>query len=540
MRRAIHAAVSVALLLVAACQRQDGGNEAPPRMESPAQIPVYQSRVALPVVIPMATLERLVNEEVPTRLVTINRDFDVCIQPARVKIGQRRIAVTPTIRCRIVGQVDRGRIRLSANGRDASAIRMTMPVSATVAAKDIGRIIKQETATAAADVRAVIRIRLDDRWQPVVRIQVDYSWTNKPGIDFLGRRITFAGKADPELEKIIRDLERKLPAKIATLGLEKQMAEVWKQGFTAISINRENPEVWLRLTPTQLSSGGFVVQGNRLVARLALDAGTETFLGPRPADPTPTPLPPLARIKPGDYGVRFAAPVVADFAELEPILEEELEKLSGQVIDVPVAGRVEVRFGRPTVYTTADGKLAIGLPIRAKAARQFLSTRGTVWLTGTPVNEPNSRKVRVTNLAIAGDADSMSGSLLLAVAGSPRVIATIETALTHDFEGDFQKLLAKINTVLAGLPIGPFVAVAKVEGVKNGVVQPIGQGLFMPVEAYGTAELRYDPAGVKKIMAQRQVDREARAARRAEREAEEARALAEPKTASPVPASATP
>lgn len=506
-------------LLLAACSGRDGGNEAPPRMQADATIPVFDSRVALPVVIPLATLERMVNQEVPRRLVTIDRDYDVCIQPARVRIGQRRIAVTPTIRCRIVGQVDRGRIRLSAQPGDQNGIRLTMPVSATVTAKDIGRIIRQETGTAAAEVRAVLNLSLNEQWEPVARIRVDYDWTEKPGIEILGRRLTFARRADPELARIIADLERKLPGQIRTLGLEQQAADVWAKGFTSVSINRENPEVWLRLTPRELSSGGFRVEGQQLVARLALEAGTETFLGPRPPDPMPTPLPPLARLQPGDYGVRFAAPVVADFSELEPVLEEELRKLSGEAFEVPVVGRVEVRFGRPTVYTTAGGKLAIGLPMRVKAARRFLSTRGTIWFTGIPVNEPDSRKVRIEQLAIAGDADTMSGDLLLAVAGSPRVIASIETALAHDFEGDFQKLMDKINVVLAGLPVGDFVATARVEGVRNGVVQPIGQGLFMPVEAFGTARLRYDPAGVRQIMAQREKDREARRAARAEREA---------------------
>lgn len=532
MKRFPRLLAAVFALALAACSGREGGNEAPPRLEADAEIPVFESRVALPVTIPLATLERMVNEEVPRRLVTIDRAYDVCVQPARIRIGTRRIAVTPTIRCRIVGQVDRGPIRLAPDPRDPSAIRLSFPVSASVAAKDIGRIIRQETGTAAAEVRAVLNLRLDKQWQPNARIRIDYDWTEKPGVEILGRRFTFAGRADPVLERHIADLERKLPAKLRSLGLEKQAAEVWAQGFTSVSINRRNPEVWLRLTPRQLSSGGFQVEGNQLVARLALEAGTETFLGPRPPDPAPTPLPPLGRLQPGSYGVRFAAPVVADFAELEPVLAEELEKLADQPIEVPVVGQVKVGFGEPTLYTTTGGKLAIGLPLKVKARRQLFSTRGTVWLTGRPVNEPNSRKVRVTGLAIAGDADSVAGNLLLSVAASPRMLASIETALSHDFEGDFQKLMKKINKVLAALPIGDFVAASKVEGVRNGVVQPIGQGLFMPVEAYGEAELRYDPAGVREIKARRERDREERAARRAEREAAQA---GNPKAAEPAP-----
>ncbi len=526
----------VLLVPLGACSLRRGGNEAPPRLETEAEIPAFESRVALPVAVPMATLERIINEEVPRRLVTINREFDVCIKPARIKIGERRIKVTPTIRCRIEGHVDRGPIRLSGVAGQPGAIRFTMPVSATVAAKDIGRIIPKETATAAADVRAILRLRIDESWRPVARIEVDYDWTEKPGIELLGQRITFARRADPQLARLIADLERKLPERMAGLGLKEQAAAAWARGFTSVSINRENPEVWMRLTPQRLSAGGFSVEGNRLVARLALEAGTETFLGRRPPDPEPTPLPPLARLAPGDFGVRFAAPVVADFAELEPVLEKELDKLSGKPFDVPVAGRVDVRFERPTVYATEGGKLAIGLPMRVNAARQLFSTRGTVWLTGRPVNEPDSRKVRVTDLAIAGDTETMTGDLLLMVAGSPRVTSAIEAGLEHDFEGDFEKLMVKINRVLGALPIGDFVATARVDGVRNGVVQPVGQGLFMPVEAYGRAELRYDPAAVRQILAQRAAERKERAARRAATEAE----MAGPAAAGAPPAAPAP
>jgi len=506
--------------LLVACSLGSGGNEAPPRADTPADIPAFDSRIALPVSIPLADLERLLNDAVPTRLVTIDRDFDVCVKPTRVKIAGARIPVTPPIRCRIVGQIDRGPVRLVPE-TTGDSIGIRMPVSASVTAKDVGRVLR-ETATGSAEVRARLTISFNEQWQPIVKIDVDYDWTDKPGIDFLGRRITFAGKADPELARIIATVERDLPAKLKDLGLDKQLAGAWAKGFTSVSVNRENPEVWLRLTPRQLGFGGFRVEGDRLVARLALDAGTETFLGARPPNPTPTPLPPLATLAEGDYGVRFAAPVIADFAELEPVLEAELQKLSGETFAVPVAGEVNVRFGRPTIYTTEGGKLAIGLPMRVKAGRSIFSTRGTVWLTGRPINEVGSRKIRIEELAIAGDADSLSGDLLLAVAGSPRVIASITTALDLDLEGDFQKLITKINTVLQALPIGDFVATATVDGVNNGAVQPIGQGLFLPVEAYGSAALRYDPAKAQQVFEQRAIARAEREAARAEREAQAA------------------
>jgi hypothetical protein len=218
------------------------------------------------------------------------------------------------------------------------------------------------------------------------------------------------------------------------------------------------------------------------------------------------------------------------------VLHKELAKLSERPIELPAVGRVDVRFDRPTIYATTGDRLAIGIPMQVGLERGDVSARGTIWLTGRPINQPDSRKVRVTDLSIAGDSDSTSVNLLLAAAGSPPVLAAIETALTHDFEGDFQKLMAKINKVLAGLPIGDFVASATVEGVRNGKVQAIGQGLFLPVEAYGKATLAHDPEGVRRILAQRQKDREARAARRAAEQAAGQTAAAEGSGGQPGPA----
>ncbi len=463
----------------------------------------------MPVSAPLADLEALINKEVPLVLADIDRQEKVCVPAARLTvclkhktpcrgeacksvpcaIGFQRAKITPDMSCRIVGQVRRGPIRLSGSG---PVLRLTMPVSAEVSAKDVGRIIKSETATAAAEVRAIVRLDTSADWQPTAKIDIDYSWTQKPGIELLGRRITFAGKADPALAKIIARLESELPGHLRGLGFRSRIEEAWSRAFTSISLNRRNPAAWMRVTPKRLGHGGYRVEGQDLVLLVGLEATTETFLGDRPPDPPPTPLP--ARVVLGEStGLRFRLPVVADYAQLEPVLERELKQLAAAPVDVPVVGPTRVRFGTPTIYTTTGGKLAVGLPIRASTRGQLIFTKGTVWFTGLPWNEPNSRRVKVRDLEIVGDAQGLSGSLLLQVARAPAVRAQLESGLAQDFEGDFQKLLVKIDRALTEKRVGDFVLNVAVKEVRNGVVQPVGQGLYMPVEAFGDAELRYRP-----------------------------------------------
>jgi hypothetical protein len=186
-------------------------------------------------------------------------------------------------------------------------------------------------------------------------------------------------------------------------------------------------------------------------------------------------------------------PVVADYAELEPVLEKALHKLSKKPLTLPGIGAVEPEFGDVIMYATTGSRLAIGMKMRVATPGRWIDARGTVWVTGQPFNEPGSRRVQVRDLRVEGNADSPSFRLLLAVARAPAVNAAIGNALSQDFERDFAKLLDKAGRAISDKQLGPFVLAARIDQVRNGVVYPAGQGLYMPVDAVGTGSLRFAP-----------------------------------------------
>jgi Domain of unknown function (DUF4403) len=464
----------VLALLLAGCSR-DSSNPAPPRVTAPADIPVGDSAIAVPISARIADLEQLVNAEVPQTLVTINETKPACV----------KLPVIGNVSCRLQGEVTRGRIRITGKG---DRLKLSMPVDAIISAKDIGKVIKSETATAAAVVVADVRLTSIGDWQPSAKVAIDYRWTRKPGIDFLGKRITFAGRADPELQKLLKRLEASVP------NHRDKLANAWSKGFTSIKLNDHNPPVWLRLTPEQLRFRRYHIEKGVITLELGATARTETFVGERPADPPATPLPPHApyQIAP-DTGFRFHIPVIADYAELEPVLEKALKKLEKKPISLPNFGDVRAEFTKVTLYPTTGSRLAIGLGLKVKTPRGWLDPRGTVWVTGQPFNEPGSQRVKVRDLRIAGSPDSASFGVLLAVAQSVGVRAAVTNALSEDFSRDYNHILAKAGDAIAQKRLGDFVLTATIADVKNGVIYPAGQGLYMPVDATGTAALRFDP-----------------------------------------------
>lgn len=494
--------------LLAACGDRTS-NPAPPRLTSVSPIQPQSSTIVVPISASIADLEAQLNAEVPQTLVEIDKQTE-CVKAARVtacvvpkleckglkcrktgcEVGLDDAKVTPDISCRIVGQVTRGPISLSGSG---DVIRLAMPVSATVAARDVGGILKSETATAAAEVRAAIRLGMTGDWQPTAKVDIDYDWTEKPGISLLGARITFAGRADPELAKVIARLQARIPVELARLHPRERIDTAWRKGFTAVMLNRTNPPVWLRIAPQQLHYDGYRLDDGKLVLKLAVLAKTETFIGKRPPDPPATPLPPPSRIA-ADTGFRVHIPVVADYDQLEPVLARALTKLARQPVELPGVGAVKVEFGRVSIYATNGGRLAIGVAMTVTSPAGLVQARGTVWATGIPYNEPGSQRVLVRDLRIDGRGDDAAFDVLLAVMQAPTVQAELRGGLSQDFARDYAKLLVKIDRALTEKRLGDFVLSADITGVRNGVVTPFGQGLYMPVDAEGAGTLRYAPA----------------------------------------------
>ena len=263
------------------------------------------------------------------------------------------------------------------------------------------------------------------------------------------------------------------------------------QAFTSLQLNRSNPPVWMRITPQELQYGGYEVRGRKLVLNLGMKAITETFVGDRPADPAAKPLPTVRPLNQNRGALLFYIPVIADYAQLEPVIQKALIKRSARPFDVPGIGPMFAQFGRVTAYGTSGGRIAVGVSFSAApSGNPKGAAHGTVWITGLPVNPENTRNVSFTEVRIYGTTDSTKTNLLLKLANAPGLSQTIAEALAQNFSKDYAELMDKISRAIDDKREGNLLIRARIDNVRTGSLVAAGEGLYLPVWGSGAASIQ--------------------------------------------------
>ena len=481
-RNPLAPAILATFAMLAACSGQSK-DAAPPRVNTPVEIKQSPSLITVPVEVGLSELSAALDRQVPKRLWSIDRPDQICVASKGVDLGIATVK-TPKLRCHITGTVMRGPMRLSGQGE---TLRLAIPLHAIVHAENIGGVI-DETATADAMAHAVIHINLQKDWTPRGTVDIRYDWSDAPHVDILGQRIEFAEEADRKLKPIVAKLERELPGHLNKLAVRRRVDAAWRSAFTVLSLNRQNPPVWMRITPQQLQYGGYEVAGNKLRILLGMKALTETFVGDKPEPSPPTALPVMVPLKGNAGRMVFFIPVIADYRQLEPVLMKALRKRSARSFDVPGVGAVRALFKGATIYGTTGGRIAVGVTFAAnRIAVGGKPTNGTVWLTGLPVNRENSHEVRIADVAVSGTTDMTGGDLILKLANAPGVAQFIADSLEQNFESDFEDLLKKVELAIANEREGDFAIQAKIINIRTGKISASGQGLLLPTRIEGTA-----------------------------------------------------
>ncbi|WP_068080399.1 DUF4403 family protein [Novosphingobium rosa] len=464
----------------------------PPRATEMAVPPAISSTIAVPLSSDLGVLQRLLEQEIPQDLWTIDQPGATCAQPQKVRLFGADIGVTPKLKCHIVGVARRGAITLHGQGQ---VIVADLPITADVRAENVGGLVNAH-ATGSAMAHARISLSLSPDWHAHGKIALAYDWSTPPGIDLLGQRVTFTDKADEKLKPLIAKLQAKLPEQLDKLNLRQQVQGLWAKGFTVLNLNQDNPPVWMRIVPQRIDYGGYTIAGNRLTLNLGMVALTQAIVGQRPADPAPTPLPAMGKASPTDQQVKIFAPVLADYDQLVPVLDKALAKRSAKPFVLPGIGPVTASFGNIEVFGASKGRIAVGADVTASAGSGAAgATHGRIWFAAKPDNADGSQLVHFTDLSVSGGTDNAGGDLLLAIANSPGFSGAVADALQQNFARDYNKLIVKIQRAIDERQQGDFRIKAHLAEAKNGRMAPYANGLYMPVWLRGQASIAYAPGG---------------------------------------------
>ena len=425
----------------------------------------------------------------PQQLWRMNKPDQPCVKRKALDLGIAKIK-TPVIKCRIIGSVTHGRIVVDGAGEE---IRAMIPLHATMRVEGIAGL--HETATADATAHATIRLTFARDWTPHGTVKLNYRWTDGPHADILGRRIDLTRQADEKLRPVVARLERELPGELRRLGVRREIGKAWAAAFTSVSLNADDPAVWMRITPEALQYGGYEVVDGHLHLRLGMRALTEAYVGHRPASPAARPLPPLERLTGAPGRVSVFVPVFADYRVLEPVLMKALRKRSSRPFDVPGLGPVRARFDRVRIYGTERGRIAVGLTFAALEQEKERPARGTVWMTGRPVTQADSRHVGFDDFHVEGTTDMTGGDLILDVANAPGISSMVAGMLAQNFEKDYVELIGKIDRAVSEKREGSLLIKADLTRARTGRLQAAGKGLYLPVWANGTIATSVSPGG---------------------------------------------
>ncbi len=483
----IFIALTIALLINGLVHYAKSGP--PPRATQNVTPETSSSRIDIPVFANLAQLEALLDHEIPTELWKIDMPGATCAGPRHVSVFGKDLAITPKVKCHIVGSAMRGPIVLHGQGRFINA---DVPILAHVEANNIaGMVSAHADGKAMAHARITIAIAPD--WKPSGTVALSYDWTTPPAIMLLGQRIEFTSKADERLKPIIAGLERKLPQALAGLDLRGQIDTLWRQGFAVVKLNDRDPQVWMRIVPQSLSYGGYSIVGNRMQIRLGLDALTQAEVGPSPARPVPTPVPDMTTAPAADGRVTMFVPVVADYAELVPVIARALGRRSARPFNLPGIGAVDARFSNIEVFGASEGRIAVGADISAKTRYSLMpAISGRIWFAGKPHNAPGSQVIHFGDLSVSSAGRSRRTSLLVAVASNPGFSDAIADVLTQNFTHDFDSLQTKIARAIANRQLGHLHVDARLDSVRNDQLSAYANGLYMPVTLTGRASVSYE------------------------------------------------
>lgn len=372
-------------------------------------------------------LAELLNEQFPT-LIEI---------PEASLLGGRSPATT----VQGSGQVER-RTPISVTGADEGMLASTR-LHATYTLGNA--LLGSETVQTEADVALVTAFDIDEQWKPVVGIQSGFEWI-KPPQSRLTRmfNLSLTSVAEKQVQSATSRLEQQLPQLIEErFNLSGNITQAWEAAHTRVQL-AESPATWLSIEPLGAHFLTPETGDDALELQTGFSAKFKVASDATIAAPAPSPLPPLGKKPPPVDGIRLAVPVGVDYQTLSAQLTAALLP---QTFAFDVGkDSAEIRIDEIVIYPSAP-QVTIGLHMGADVSRQWLDTRGWVYLSATPVYDAQARKLSFIDVRFARAVDNRWVRLFSTVLRD-RLIREIEQQAQFDLAAPIELATRTANSLL--------------------------------------------------------------------------------------------
>ncbi len=306
-------------------------------------------------------------------------------------------------------------------------------------------LLGSETVQAEAGVALATAFDITEEWKPVVSIQPGFEWV-KPPESRLTRmfNLSLSGVAEQQVQNIVGRMEARLPQLMEErFNLSQNIEQAWGAAHARLPL-AEAPAIWLDIQPLGAHFITPVATDDALVLQTGFSANFNVSSDPAVTAPAPTPLPPLGKQPPAVDGIRLAVPVGVDYQTLSDRLTTALLP---QTFAFDVGqDSAEVRIDEIVVYPSAP-QLTIGLHVGAEVSRQWLDTRGWIYLSATPVYDAETRRLSFTDVRFARSVDNRWVRLLSSVLRD-RLIREIEQHAQFDLAGPIDLATQAANSML--------------------------------------------------------------------------------------------
>lgn len=329
---------------------------------------------------------------------------------------------------------------------DAAIIELPLKFYGTAGVKgDVAKALQLSKINfdGALQTRIQLKFDLDQNWCPLFDTEVTYQWTKSPRIEWAaGIKFNIRDQLDKAVSKQLDGLSAALNEKIDCEQFRTQITESWRSYTFPLQLT-DTEQLYLNLEPTGFAFSGLRTEKDRFGVSFVLSA--KTLVESTEGDLVAMPLPPLERVAYQPGATEFNVLLRLDYEQLQRIAAPELVGKTFQ--SSTSAGDVSVLIDDLGVSGTVDA-IVLKIDFTADLPARRSATKGTLYLTSTPVADPVAQQVTLIDTKLSKVLDSTLWSVLSSVFEN-KIVAAIEQNAVIDLAPQLTELNANIQEQLS-------------------------------------------------------------------------------------------